>query len=510
VTKTQSQNDDIRSLKNRISKLEALLAEQKQLSEDLLKSKEYSEVLLNISAGIIVSLDRKGTIILLNDNGHELLGYKKGELIGKNWFETCIPQKNKPAIKSIFTKLMRGEIENSTHYENSILTKKGTEKIISWHNTLLKDADGNIIGLLSSGEDITIKHNLLQEVIDNQERYEDLYDNAPDMYFSLNENGTVLSVNKNGANYLGYKRSELIGDKVWKIVYKNDLTRVKNQINKILHNCERDYELEFRKVTKDHRIIFVQEKITCNCNEKNGLKELRIICRDITDQKKIHQKLLDYQENLKSMTHELNTIEDKTKQQIAIKLHDDIAQAMALSKITLSDISEDMPFETINKKVETAKTFLTNAIKNSRDLTYELSPPILHELGLGEAVKWHVKQIRKIFDIKFQLRGIQETVGLPENIKILLYKSVVELTNNIIKHSNASLVTITFNRFKNVFRITVKDNGVGFKGFPGKDISKNKKFGLFSTSERIKYIGGDLIIDSQIKKGAKITIKIPI
>lgn len=510
MSKAQSKNNGIRSLKNRISELEVLLAEQKQHLEDLHKSKEYSEILLNISAGIIMVLDKKGTIILLNDNGHELLGYKKGELIGKNWFDTCLSQKTKTAIHKIFSQLMKGEIENTTHFENSVLTKKGTKRIISWHNTLLRDKNNKITGMLSSGEDVTIKHDLLQQVIENQSKYEDLYDNAPDMYFSINQHGTILSVNKNGANYLGYKRSELFGEKVWKVVYKKDLARVKSQIKNILNNCNRNYELEFRKVTKDHRIIFVQEKITCNCNEMSGLKELRIICRDITDQKRTHQKLLDYQENLKTMTHELNSVEEKTKQQIAVKLHDDIAQAMALSKITLSDISKEMSFDEISTKIESAKTFLTNAIKNSRDITYELSPPILHELGLGEAVKWHVKQIRKIFDIKFQLRGISETAELPENTQILLFKSIVELTNNIIKHSNASLVTITFSRFKNVFRITVKDNGVGFKNFSGQDLTRDKKFGLFSTSERINYIGGELVIDSQIKKGAKITIKIPL
>lgn len=340
--------------------------------------------------------------------------------------------------------------------------------------------------------------------------YKDIYDNAPDMYFSVDEEGTVLSVNKNGANYLGYKRSELIGEKVWKIVYKNDLQRVKNQLKQVMNNCNKIYEIEFRKVKKNNRIIFVQEKISCDCNESTAKKELRIVCRDITDQKLANRRLLDYQENLKSMTHELNTIEEKTKQQIAIKLHDDIAQAMALSKITLTDITEDMPFSTISKKIDTVQTFLTDAIKNSRDLTYEISPPILHELGLGEAIKWHVKQIRKIFDIKFQLRGIQETLGLPDNIKNLLYKSIVELTNNIIKHSNATLVTISFNQFKNIFRIIVKDNGVGFNNTYGNNISKDKKFGLFSTGERIKYIGGELIIDTKIKKGAKITIKIPI
>lgn len=346
-------------------------------------------------------------------------------------------------------------------------------------------------------------------LLEQQQKYEDFYNNAPDMYFTINKDGKVLSVNRNGANYLGYKRTELLGEDVWDVVYKNDLGRVKRQINKIIKHCDKDYELEFRKIKKDGSIIFVHERIRCTQSD-SGKMEIRIVCRDITDHKRTHQKLLDYQENLKVMTQELSSIEDNTKQQIAVKLHDNIGQSMALSKITLANISKNMSFTEIKKKVDSAISLLTEAIKNSRDLTYEISPPILHELGLGEAVKWYIKQIRKIFDIKFQFRGIQEANLLSENTKILLYKSVIELINNIIKHSNASIVTITFKEFKNSFRIVVKDNGVGFKVYTEQQLAKDKKFGLFSIGERIRYIGGEFKIDSDVKKGAKITIKIPI
>ncbi len=346
-------------------------------------------------------------------------------------------------------------------------------------------------------------------VLEQQQKYEYFYDNAPDMYFSIDKNSKVVSVNKNGATYLGYKKSELLGKEIWKVVYKNDLNRVKRQISRIVNNSSNTYELEFRKVKKDGSIIYVHEQIRCS-NDNNKNMELRIVCRDITDQKKTHQKLLDYQENLKVMTQELNSIEDNTKQQIAIKLHDNIGQSMALSKITLSNISKDMNYSEIEKNVNSAISLLTDAIKNSRDLTYEISPPILHELGLGEAVKWYIKQIRKIFDIKFRLQGIQEADILTQNTKILLYKSVVELINNIIKHSNASIVIIIFKEFKNTFRIIVKDNGIGFKIYTEQKLSKDKKFGLFSINERIRYIGGKFKIESDSKKGTKITIKIPI
>ena len=77
---------------------------------DLRKSKETAERYLNVAAEIIISLDTDGKITLLNDSGHRLLGYKNGELIGKNWFTTCIPEKVRKEIREVFKKLIKGEV----------------------------------------------------------------------------------------------------------------------------------------------------------------------------------------------------------------------------------------------------------------------------------------------------------------------------------------------------------------------------------------------------------------
>ena len=88
-------------------------------------------------------------------NRFEVLQYQDGELIGKDWFETCIPMHKRKEIKEIFDNLMLSEIEVLESYENPILTKSGEEKIIAWNNTVLHDNNGKNIGTLSSGEDIT-------------------------------------------------------------------------------------------------------------------------------------------------------------------------------------------------------------------------------------------------------------------------------------------------------------------------------------------------------------------
>jgi PAS domain S-box-containing protein len=131
------------------------ITKNKLSQNNLEKSKETSERYLNIAAEIIISLDTSGNITLLNDSGYKLLGYKRGSLIGKNWFDTCLHKEIKEEVGIVFESLMNKDIENTVNYENTVITKNGIEKIIYWYNTILIDNNDNIVGLLSSGEDIT-------------------------------------------------------------------------------------------------------------------------------------------------------------------------------------------------------------------------------------------------------------------------------------------------------------------------------------------------------------------
>jgi len=151
VTPIKDENDHIENL----LAISRDITERRDAEETLNKSKEIAERYLNIAAEIIISLDSEGNITMLNDSGHELLGYKAGALIGKNWFNTCLPKNIQQDVRSFFNSLMTGDAENIVNYENPVINKNEDERTIFWHNEILKDDKGNIVGTLSSGEDIT-------------------------------------------------------------------------------------------------------------------------------------------------------------------------------------------------------------------------------------------------------------------------------------------------------------------------------------------------------------------
>ncbi|NJK84795.1 MAG: PAS domain S-box protein [Bacteroidales bacterium] len=100
-------------------------------------------------------MNQNGEIEDINKKGCEILGYKKREILGKNWFDHCLPESIRTETKNSFFKLIQGKIKNLQYYENLVLTRNKQERLIAWNNTIIKDADGNITGTLSSGEDIT-------------------------------------------------------------------------------------------------------------------------------------------------------------------------------------------------------------------------------------------------------------------------------------------------------------------------------------------------------------------
>lgn len=128
---------------------------RKRAEEGLRRERERAQKYLDIADVLLVAIDDEGKITMINQKGCTILGYKEEELIGKDWFETCLPQKIRDRLKTLFLQIMKGEVDSTEHFENPILTKSGEERLITWHNSVLKDENGKSIGTLSSGQDIT-------------------------------------------------------------------------------------------------------------------------------------------------------------------------------------------------------------------------------------------------------------------------------------------------------------------------------------------------------------------
>jgi PAS domain S-box-containing protein len=150
-------------------------------AEDALKEeKERAQKYLDVSGVIMLVIDKEQKVSLINRKGCEILGYAENEIIGKNWFDNFLPKRIREETKASFLKVNEG-LTPVDYHENPVLTNLGVERIILWHNVVLKDEEGNFAGLLGSGEDVTERKNAERDLKRHSRSIEALYEISIEM-----------------------------------------------------------------------------------------------------------------------------------------------------------------------------------------------------------------------------------------------------------------------------------------------------------------------------------------
>ncbi|MBS3087937.1 PAS domain S-box protein [Candidatus Pacearchaeota archaeon] len=195
------------------------MTEKKKIEESLIEEKEKAQRYLDLAGVIILNLNSKGEVTMINKRGAEILEAGQEEIIGKNWFSNFVPWNMRAEVKRVFHKLMLGENHFVRDYENFVLTKTKKEKLISWHNTLLRD-DSKVIGILSSGEDITEKKRIEVELRESEERNRQIFKQSPVAKFAINKNHEIIAWNRVLEVLTGVSSKKMLGTKnQWKPFY---------------------------------------------------------------------------------------------------------------------------------------------------------------------------------------------------------------------------------------------------------------------------------------------------
>jgi signal transduction histidine kinase len=191
-------------------------------------------------------------------------------------------------------------------------------------------------------------------------------------------------------------------------------------------------------------------------------------------------------------------------------LHDNIGQILACAYIMLRDLQKSASGD-LGDSLEEIRSLMEQSIKYTRSLTFELSTPLLYEIGLEPAVEWLGQEFQKKHGIEFRLTDDGTDKPLRDETRILIFQSIRELLTNVVKHARARSVTVTLERKDGSIRASVEDDGTGFDVGQVYDGSYMKcGFGLFSVRERLKNIGGSLDIESAPGSSTRITLTIPL
>ncbi len=166
--------------------------------------RDRSQHYLDIVATMLVALDAEGRVTMINRKGLDILGYGEAEVVGQEWFKKFLPERLRDQVREVFGQMIAGEVQPVENFENPVLTADGQERLIAWHNSLLRDEDGRISGTLSSGEDVT-------ESRQAEEQVRSLMENATSVVLLLSPTHEILEFNPEAGRLYGRKREEVLG-----------------------------------------------------------------------------------------------------------------------------------------------------------------------------------------------------------------------------------------------------------------------------------------------------------
>ena len=235
-------------------------------------------------------------------------------------------------------------------------------------------------------------------------------------------------------------------------------------------------------------------------------------CLDITERKQAENKLIDHQKQLKSLAWQLSLAEELERRRIATGIHDDVTQSLIAVKMRLAELDDSIKAGQVTEDMDGFKEYIGELIEKTRLLAFDLSSPVLYEVGLEAAIKGYLtKEIIHKHEIKAEFKDDGLSKLLDEDVQIQLFRSVRELLTNVIKHAHAQQIIISIYKEDDTVKIFVKDDGVGCKSGENDSASDmTKGFGLFSIRENLSQLGGIVEVDSKAGQGTTVILTAPL
>ncbi len=512
------------------------MKKQKEFINSQLNEEAMLKAIVEKSPNIIFV--RQGSrIIYANNRSVEMLGYGKDEIYADDFdFMKMVHRDSHTIVLDNYQRHLNGK--EVAPYELKLVTKSRKE-LTAIHSSKLIDLgeEKAILGIFTNITDHKRVEDALRE---SEQKYRNLVEKANDAIFLAdNETGLIIDANQKAEEMLGIPLEEIIGMHQSNLHPAEELEKYKEIFRKHVENGEgRAHDL---LVINSHGQS-IPVDISSSTIEIGGEKVIQGIFRDVSERKqseeeliKYHQRLEDrvqesthelleankklksqiqvrkqaekqllaHQKQLSSLSSQLSLIEENEKRRIATELHDCIGQTLALSKIKLGILKKSVPAEEPREIIKEIQHLLEQTIRETRTLTFELSPPILYELGLSQAIKWLIDQFRDKHDLDMTLNDDGREKPFDNNTRFFLFQAVRELLVNIVKHANASRVKISLSEKKGKLNLVVEDNGIGFTGSP----VNCEGYGLFNIRERMNHINGQFNIKSIPGKGTRVALE---
>ncbi|MCL6621245.1 MAG: PAS domain S-box protein [Syntrophobacterales bacterium] len=455
-----------------------------------------------------IALHQDGRFVFLNPAAARMLGADTPEeLVGREVLEVVAP-----AYRELAQERIRQVLEGTGEVPRQELQLKRRDGgVVEVETAAVRLLYHGRPAVLVIARDITARRRAEAALRQSEARFRTIFENAPIGIGLMELDGKGLEVNAALINMLGYPQEELCRFTTEDLLHPEDVAERRRLFQELREGRRRGYVREARFIRKDFRLLWTRVHTAAVRPDPDGPLLLVGMVEDITSQKEAQATLESYQERLRSLAAELSLTEERERRSLAVDLHDQVSQPLALAKMRLSALKEALAWEGRDQEVREALAFLEEAIAASRALTSKLSPPLLFEGDWEEAVAWLAEQVERRHHLQVTVHRGTPWPPLPEAHRVLLFHILQELLTNAVKHSRARKVEIFLDKRDNNLWIDIKDDGIGFDvaDVLGKS-GTMAGFGLFSIRERLGHMGAHLEISSRPQEGTTVRIRAPL
>jgi len=481
--------------------LQQEIVERNWMEQSLRKSEEkYRLVVEFANEGILITQDNFFRYV--NPKAEKILGHSKEELTSRPFTDFIYPDDREMVMERHLKRIKGDSVPN--YYSCRIVDGEGNIKWLEINSVLItwmgRPATlaffSNITERKKAEEKLRLIESAIQQAGDAV---------VITMANPGRSSSRIVYVNPAFTKMTGYSAEEVTG----KLTLLQGPLTDSTQLKKLEAGTSQNkvFYLETVATRKDGTQFNMEWQITPLRDERGKVTHFVSVQRDITERKKTEEQFHAYQEQLRLLASELLLAEERERRRIAMDLHDNIGQMLALTRIKLGVLRNTLSGNAHEDAVGGIVELIDQSISYTKSLSFELSPPLLYDIGIEATIEWLAEQMQKQHYILFYCDNDGSPKPLKRDVSILLFQTVRELFMNIVKHSQAHQVNVVISRVADDIKIVIEDDGIGFDA---SKIDTDLTFGFFSIRERLKYLGGALSIDTGPGRGTRVTVTSPL
>ncbi|OGO02448.1 MAG: hypothetical protein A2Y72_00170 [Chloroflexi bacterium RBG_13_53_26] len=479
------------------------VAERKKADEELRKSEEkYRSLVENINA-VIYAADVKGTITYLSPVVESFYGHSPVEFGGQH-FSSIAHKEDLPLAMDSFQQTLSGK--NEVLEFRVVLPWSGEVRWSRTYNRPMYDGD-RVVGVQGVLIDVTDRKRMEEALRDSERRYRLLAENVTDVIWVTDLNWSRTYISPSGQRLTGRSIDEAIDHTVQETLTPASRERamkvfagqlaIEKKRKKDLH---RSWTLQLEVVRKDGSTVWTEDRVTFLRDADGRPTGVLGVTRDITERKQA-------EDMLRALSRRLVEVQETERRQIARELHDEVGQALTGLKLLLETVTRLQGRNLISSLSE-AQVLINELIGRVQDMSLDLRPAILDDLGLAPALLWHLERYKAQTGVNviFEHRGLQRRFA-PE-IETAVYRIVQEGLTNVARHAAVGEAMVRLVAGRGVLSVQIEDHGAGFDS--ERALANGTSSGLNGMRERAALLGGQFRINSTLGAGTRLVARFPI